>query len=152
VRTAVGAEHNSLWLVIRYGLVGAAVALIYIVSFKLLQIADLFPAVINSCLAFLIAVAVQYLGHAAITFRRTVRDGAQAVRFALTVGMGMVLSAIVVGCVGPALGIRDHYSALAVIVIVPFFNFIVFKVWAFAPGRRRDLDRCAGVSSDCRDS
>jgi len=95
---------------LRFALVGAAVAALYLLlyaGFLAFGVAQL----LANALAFLTAVAVQYLGQAGVTFDAPWRDGAQAGRFGVMIGLGLVTSTIVTGFIGPSLVLQLHILA-----------------------------------------
>ena len=118
-RPAQGSARSTLDQVIRYAFVGTVVALIYLVIFYCVQAVGQMSPVVSSSLAFLLAVMVQYVAHAAVTFRRPLRDRTQAVRFASTIAMGLAFSVLVMGYLAPSWGVRDDLAALIVVAAVP---------------------------------
>lgn len=121
--------------IVRYSIVGLSVAVMYVACLNLLERAQLAPTAVNSALAFIIAVAFQYVAQGAFTFRRPLQDRLQLARFATTVALGFVISTLVVSYLGPRVGLSTFISSLAVVVLLPFFNFAMFIVWVFADKR-----------------
>lgn len=115
----------------RYAFVGVSVALVYLVAFACLEQASFLPSLWNSAIAFLAAVIVQYVAQGALTFRRPLNDARQVLRFATTVTIGLVLSSLMVGYVGPLIGLSNFAASLVVVIALPVFNFIVFLLWVF---------------------
>ena len=120
--------------IIRFALVGTGVAALYVLLYLALIAMGLgvFPA---NALAFLTAVAVQYLGQTAFTFRTSLRDPHQAIRFAVMIGFGLMTSALITDLVGPAMGWAAFVSAAIVTLVLPVQNFVIMSRWVFA--RRR---------------
>ena len=116
---------------LRFALVGAAVALAYVALYLLLLQAGLGRGLANA-LAFGLAVAGQYLGQTLFTFRRPLNAPRQVLRFAAMIGLGLVSSAAITGALAPALGLPDPVAALAVTVILPIQNYILMKAWVYA--------------------
>lgn len=120
---------------LRFALVGAAVAALYLLlyaGFLAFGVAQL----LANALAFLTAVAVQYLGQAGVTFDAPWRDGAQAGRFGVMIGLGLATSTIITGIIGPSLGLSTPAAAIAVTLVLPVQNFLIMSRWVFA--RRHD--------------
>ncbi len=125
--------------IIRFALVGTTVAALYILlyaGFLALGLAQ----VLANALAFLMAVAVQYLGQAGFTFDAPWRDSAQALRFIAMIGLGLLTSALITGALGPALGWHTLISAAVVTLVLPVQNFVIMSRWVFS-------DRCEPMES-----
>lgn len=124
-------SRPALSELLRFAVVGVAVALLYLCLFVLLVRLGA-PRVAANATAFAVAVAVQYLGQSAWTFRRRWSDGGQARRFLATIALGFVTSTALSAFVGPALGWPDWLSAAAVTVVLPVQNYVLFRIWVFA--------------------
>jgi putative flippase GtrA len=116
---------------VRFAIVGAVVALTYMAGYVAL-LALGFPQPLANAAAFLAAVALQYLGQAGFTFRRPVRDPAQALRFAAMIGLGLMTAAAITGWAGPRLGLSDWMAALAVTLFLPVQNYVFMSAWVFS--------------------
>ncbi|MDT8344357.1 MAG: GtrA family protein [Thermohalobaculum sp.] len=126
---------------VRFALVGVSVALIYYVLFLWLRSADL-ARVLASTLAFAVAVAVQYVAQTWWTFGASPARGRYARRFAAMVGTGAILSAVITGILGPAVGASDAVAAAVTVVTLPVFNFVVMSAWVYRdPGPGQPLER-----------
>lgn len=119
----------------RFALVGTAVAVLYILLYAGFMALGM-PQAIANALAFLVAVAVQYLGQAGLTFDAPWRDRTQALRFAAMIGLGLLTSALITGALGPAFGWHALVSAAVVTLVLPIQNFVIMSRWVFS--RRRD--------------
>ncbi|MCF6431571.1 MULTISPECIES: GtrA family protein [unclassified Leisingera] len=117
--------------VLRFSIVGATVAGLYVLGYTALLASGLAQASAN-VLAFAVAVAVQYVLQTAWTFRRPLGMPEQMLRFSCTIAAGFAVSALITGVIGPALGWADWLSAAAVTVILPVQNFIIFRLWVYA--------------------
>jgi putative flippase GtrA len=118
---------------LRFALVGGLVAMLYIALYLVfLQIG--FAQPVANALAFLLAVAVQYVGQAGFTFQSRLNDAPQITRFVLMIGCGLITSAIITGAVGPLLSLPDWAAALAVTLILPLQNYVIMTRWVFAHG------------------
>ncbi|SLN72510.1 GtrA-like protein [Roseivivax jejudonensis] len=118
---------------LRFGIVGAGVAALYVLLYVAFLRAGI-PQGVANVAAFLIAVAVQYAGQGAFTFGRPLADPAQALRFAVMIGLGLLTSAVVTGAIGPAAGLPDWASAALVAVVLPLQNFVLMSLWVFTGG------------------
>jgi putative flippase GtrA len=118
-------------LAMSFALVGATVALAYVLAFLGLQALGLGRAEANAA-AFLGAVALQYLGQTIFTFRRPLALLDQATRFVVMILLGLVVSALITTRIGPALGLADMVSAVIVTVVLPVQNFILMRFWVYA--------------------
>lgn len=117
--------------ILRFSVVGATVAGLYVLGYTALLAAGLPQAPANA-LAFAAAVAVQYILQTWWTFRRPLGLPDQMARFACTIAAGFAVSALITGMIGPMLGWADWLSAAAVTVILPVQNFIIFRLWVYA--------------------
>ncbi|UWQ75327.1 GtrA family protein [Leisingera sp. M658] len=117
--------------VLRFSIVGATVAGLYVLGYTTLLASGLAQASAN-VLAFAAAVAVQYVLQTAWTFRRPLGMPEQMLRFSCTIAAGFAVSALITGVIGPALGWADWLSAAAVTVILPVQNFIIFRLWVYS--------------------
>lgn len=120
--------------VLRFALVGALVALIYVAGYLLLLALGV-PQMLANGAAFMGAVALQYLGQAGFTFRRKLADRAQVLRFIVMIGLGLVTAALITGFLAPQLGLPDWAAALAVALILPVQNYIFMTLWVFSKSR-----------------
>lgn len=117
--------------ILRFSVVGATVAGLYVLAYTALLGAGAGQAAANA-LAFSGAVAVQYVLQTWWTFRRPLALPDQMARFACTIAAGFAVSALITGVIGPALSWADWLSAAAVTVILPVQNFIIFRLWVYA--------------------
>ncbi len=121
----------------RYTIVGVSVAGVYLGMLSLLEIVDFAPSMVNSAIAFVIAVIFQYIAQGAFTFKRALKDSGQIARFATTVTAGLAISTFIVGHAGPSLGYSTLASSFVVVALLPIFNFLMFLFWVFVDGARR---------------
>ncbi len=142
MQASIKDASGSFTLLGRYGMVGVAVAVIYVVLLQLFEWLAVSQPGWNSATAFVIAVLFQYIGQGTFTFRRPLNDKRQIARFTVTVTVGLAMSSFIVGSVGPALGVSTLVSSLAVAALLPIFNFIVFLLWVFVD-RARTKSRSA---------
>ncbi len=120
---------------VRFACVGAVVALVYVAGYLVLLALGL-PQPLANAVAFLSAVALQYVGQAGFTFRRPIRDRAQVLRFGVMIGLGLVTATAITAWAGPHLGLSDAFAALAAALILPVQNYVFMSAWVFArPGR-----------------
>jgi putative flippase GtrA len=116
---------------LRFAIVGGTVALVYMAAYLGLLALGL-PQVLANALAFLGAVALQYLGQALFTFRAPLRDRAQAGRFAAMILCGLVTAALITGPLATRLGLPDGLAALAVMLLLPVQNYVFMILWVFS--------------------
>lgn len=118
---------------LRFALVGGAVAATYVFAYLLLLQAAL-PQQLANLLAFGLAVALQYIGQTLFTFERRLADTSQALRFVVMIGLGLLASALITGWVGPRLGLSNGIAALLVTLILPLQNFFLMSLWVYTKG------------------
>ena len=114
----------------RFAVVGTIVAACYVV-FYLGLIKFGFSQPVANAVAFLCAVAIQYLGQTLWTFEQPLNTPGQITRFICTIGLGLLISALITGLLGPALGWADWVSAIFVTVVLPVQNYLIFKSWVY---------------------
>ena len=122
-------SRDTAYQTLRFGIVGVGVAALYVLLYLGFQ--TVMAQSVANGLAFLIAVAVQYLGQTLFTFRRPLAVPAQIGRFVAMIGCGLVMSALITGMVGPALGWADWMSAVIVTVVLPVQNYLFMKLWVY---------------------
>ncbi|WP_370400222.1 GtrA family protein [Sulfitobacter sp. JB4-11] len=122
----------------RFALVGIVVAATYVALYLLFMAVGLTQSLSNAG-AFLLAVALQYVGQAGFTFGAKLSDAPQATRFGLMICCGLITSALITGVFGPGIGLPNWLSAVVVTVVLPFQNYLIMTRWVFlTPGKRVD--------------
>ena len=126
----------SLWerQLIRYGCVGAGLAVFYVaLAWGLDAAIPALPLWASSATSLVVTIALQYVLHAALTFRSELADMNQAVRFAITTGNALVLSTL-------ATTLGQHWLSLPSVVVfaalslaIPAWNYLFFSLWVFRP-------------------
>lgn len=120
---------------LRFGFVGASVALIYVALYVGFLALGWWQVPANAA-AFLLAVLVQYVAQAGFTFRARLGDWGQIARFAWMIACGFVTSALVTGAVAPMLGLAPAAAALIVALVLPVQNYLLMSRWVFRPVRK----------------
>ena len=115
---------------IRFALIGAMTAAIYFVLSELFQDVLGWHLMWASATAFTLAVVFQYVGHGAFTFGRRLREVAQIIRFSITVGIGLVLSILLVA-LGEQWQVAREVVLLTVMIVATLTNWLVFRWWVF---------------------
>ena len=115
----------------RFMLVGTGVAVLYIALYAGLSALGV-PHLPANTLAFLLAVAVQYVGQAGFTFNATLRDPYQVLRFGVMICFGLVSSTLITGLLGPAMGWSALLSAAVVTLVLPIQNYVIMSRWVFS--------------------
>ena len=114
---------------LRFAIVGAGVALFYVLVYLALTNV-LLPGAAN-VVAFLLAVFLQYIAQTVYTFRRPLAVPTQIERFIAMVGCGLVVSAAITGWVGPTVGWPDWVAAAIVTIVLPVQNYLFMKLWIY---------------------
>ncbi len=120
----------DLGRILRFCFVGGLVALIYVALFLGLREFG-FARGPASVVAYGCAVLFQYFAQTAWTFRRALFSVGYAWRFAVMVALGAGFSVLITAAIGPTLGLHDAVSAAIVVVITPFFNFLMMILWVY---------------------
>ena len=134
---------GPLWArVLRYGIMGTSVALVYSVTIVLLVDAfGIRNATLASVLAFVILQPLAYLAHRQVTFFDSSRDAMEPVRFSITTATSFLVTTFGMYVVTEIL----HWSYLFGIalnwLVIPAMNFLIYLIWVFRPaevGATRD--------------
>lgn len=125
--------------IIRFAVVGATVAAVYIVLYLLL-LAFGVPQLKANLAAFLLAIVLQYVGQTMWTFRRPLAVPDQLGRFLFTISLGLLVSGLITGTLGPALGWENWVSAALVTVVLPVQNYLFFRNWVFS-GKSNSMEK-----------
>ena len=120
--------------IVRFAIVGVSVAALYVALYTAFLALGMAQMLANG-LAFLLAVAVQYLGQAGFTFGAPWRDGAQGMRFGVMISLGLLTSAVITGLVGPAFGWPVLAASVVVTLVLPIQNYLIMSRWVFLSGR-----------------
>jgi len=127
---SVKMKQETRSIVFRFAVVGTIVAACYVILYLTLLAMGLSQPFAN-IVAFLTAVAIQYVGQALWTFRRSLAIPRQIGRFLGTIGLGLVVSALITSVLGPSFGWSSWVSAVLVTLVLPVQNFIFFRIWVF---------------------
>lgn len=114
---------------LRFGTVGIAATLLYIVLSSIFIFADIAP-VIASAASYIICMFASYLGHRFLTFRSTHAPSKEFGKFVVVTLAGLLTSTCVMAAT-ICLGFDASLGVLAVVVSIPIVNFVIFKVWVF---------------------
>lgn len=123
-------RRAELHRIVRFAIVGVAVAAVYAILFFLFREIGL-ARWVSSVLAFGSAVAFQYLAQTVFTFRASLNAQGQLPRFLVTIGFGLAISTLITSIVGPALDWPEAISVLVVTVVLPVTNFLLFRLWVY---------------------
>lgn len=124
--------------IIRFAIVGATVAAVYIVLYLALLAFGVLQLMAN-LVALLLAIILQYVGQTMWTFRRPLVVPEQLGRFLFTVSLGLLVSGFITGTLGPALGWANWVSAAIVTVVLPAQNYLFFRSWVF-PDKNNSME------------
>lgn len=114
----------------RFALVGGIVALTYIALYLLFLAVGMPQIAANAC-AFLLAIAVQYVGQGRFTFGKRLKDREQGLRFVVMVSLGLLTAALITGWIAKIVGLSDAIAALIVTVVLPVQNYLIMSNWVF---------------------
>ena len=117
----------------RFCVVGAVSAAAYVAAMSMAVEWLEWSATAGSVLAFAVGTIVSYLGNALWTFR-TRPTSANLGRFLVVIGVGLVLNTSLAWLLD-RLGLHYLLISLAVLIVVPAWNFAGHARWTFAAGR-----------------
>jgi len=118
-------------LLVRYGLVGGALTLIYILMTAVIIELLRWPALVSSVTAFTLNLPAAYFGHRHGTFQAEGSHLLQARRFVIAMTVAFTVSTLSIIIIVNMM--RLHYSLALVTTafLVPLINFFVLKQWVF---------------------
>ena len=123
-------DNGEIGRILRFSVIGASVAVIYIVAFIILSRQGASPYIAN-LIAFALAVTFQYVGQTLWTFRGSLGNGIQGVRFVVSIGVGLLLSTVISSLLAPAFEWSPWLAATLVAVLLPITNFVAFRFWVY---------------------
>lgn len=132
-------DRAELGRLIRFSVTGTGVAAFYVVAYVLLFHTGV-PAFWSNLVAFVSAVAVQYVVQTVWTFRGRLDDSLQGMRFVTTVSLGLAFSTLISAVIGPYLNWPAWLAAVLVAVTLPVTNYIVFRFWVYGIGSAHGED------------
>jgi putative flippase GtrA len=124
-------SDNQFIRFIRFGIVGATTAAIYFVLyFGLRGLTSLGPAE-SSTIAYVAAIAFQYVAHARFTFGKRPADAGQATRFLVNVALGGVIAALIMEYGPGLLNVSEFVCGLLLIVVLAAYNWTMMRLWVY---------------------
>jgi putative flippase GtrA len=116
--------------IFRFGTIGTATAGVF---YGLVAGGSLFSveSVWMTSVAYVAAITFQYFGHTLFTFRADVKSKRQIYRFLVVNFFGWIFSAVTVNWLGPMYGLDAWLGAFIVVITLPVYNYVAFRMWAF---------------------
>jgi hypothetical protein len=127
--------------VLRYGIAGVAVSLLYAVLVIALERGlPMLGPTCNAALAFLMVQPVGLLLHSVISYPETVRMRARlpkiGLRFVVTNAAGFAISTGGMALVTGPLSASYLWGIAVAWALIPALNFVIYLVWVFQPAHR----------------
>ena len=123
---------GEIWTVMRFGLVGAAATLTYLVCSIILLGSGIAPVTVN-LIAFAVSLTLSYLGQYYFTYRAANAHARLSLRYAIaTLVLIAICSILHRGLLQLALDPR--LASLAVTIAYPLLSFILNHGWAYRRG------------------
>jgi len=120
---------------VRFAFIGGLVAVTYLLLY-LLFLSLGFAQLLSNALAFLIAVAVQYIGQSMFTFGKGLKDRVQGIRFVTMIGLGLLTATLITSFIAPYFGLRDAVAGVIVTLVLPLQNYLIMSRWVFVSGAK----------------
>lgn len=122
--------------VLRYGIVGLVVSIIYSLVIVLLVVQfQMQNPTAASVLAFAVVSPIAYCAHRYITFFDAARDPCQPLRFALTTVSSFLVAIGGMYVITDGLG-RSYLLGIALNwALIPAVNFLIYTIWVFRLGK-----------------
>ena len=122
--------------VVRYGIVGVAISLIYSLGvIHLVSQLHMSNATLGSVLTFVAILPLAYAAHRYITFFDAGSDSFQLARFVVTTVAGFLITTVGMYVIT---NVTKSSYLLAVAlnwVVIPPMNFLIYFIWVFRVGR-----------------
>ncbi len=123
--------NDEMSALIRFAVIGALTALIYLGTYLILRAGTDLHAAIDSIIAYAAAIAFQYVGHARYTFRKQLASRTQLFRFLINNAIGCAVAAIIMSVAPALLVISEFQTGLIVIATLPLYNWIMMRFWVY---------------------
>jgi putative flippase GtrA len=123
-----GLSRERALFLVRYVIVGGSVAVLYALVYWLAE--PQLSAYGAATIAFASAIVAQYIGHAKFTFGVPAKNRGQLFRFIVTTCFGY-MTAMSVAWASETYGLGRGPSVVAMLVLIPIVNFLVFVFWVF---------------------
>ncbi|MGW0614328.1 GtrA family protein [Streptomyces sp. NPDC002788] len=128
--------------VVNFALVGGSGVAVNLLVFNVLLHGLLWPAMVATVLASLVAMSSNYLGFRYVTYRdRASRTRSQIVLFFAFSGIGVVMESGLFYAGYHGLGLAGPFESNAVkalsILLASAFRFLVYRTWVFQHDARR---------------
>jgi len=118
-------------LLVRYGLVGSALALTYILLTAVIIEMLAWPALLSSITAFALNLPAAYFGHRHGTFQAEGSHLMQARRFVIAMTVAFTVSTLSIIIIVNVMHLHYSIALLTTLFCVPMINFFVLKQWVF---------------------
>jgi len=122
---------TKLHRLVRFSMAGAATTLFYFAIVNALVLAVGTAPVAASVIGYLTAIAMAYGLQSRFTFRTDSDSGDQITRFLITSFAGLAFSYGVMVVVSGLLHWHYLIGTLAVCMLIPVGNYLVFSIWVF---------------------
>jgi putative flippase GtrA len=121
--------------IIRYGVTGLAISIVYSAGVVLLvALMGSESATLASVLAFIAVAPIAYAAHRYITFFDASRDAWQPLRYAVTTTSSFLVTTVGMYVVTEVLG-RSYLMGVALNwALIPAMNFVIYFIWVFRAG------------------
>jgi len=132
--------------IIRFGSVGSVATVLHVILAMMTREAfNIVPLAANFT-GFVGAILFSYIGHARFTFRQTVNQSDQFLRFIIAGLVSLGTSSFLVWILNSVLGIDFGVAMIAVAVVVPMMTYLVLRFWVFESEREAAKPDWIGLS------
>lgn len=121
--------RETILQLVRFGIVGISATITYFCTgMALSYLTALHPLVVH-VLAFLISLAVSYLGHAHFTFG--VAGTRYVIRYAIITGVLFAASSLLTVIQTQIFSLSSSLNVTIITFIYPIFSFLLHRFWTF---------------------
>lgn len=116
---------------VRFGISGVFTTVAYFLASNALHYGMDIPASTSSLLSYAMAVVLSYLLQSMFTFQTKNHSSQQVTRFAVVTLAGLAVSWGLVKALTGYLHQPAWVSTIAVCIVIPLLNYVLFHIWVF---------------------
>jgi putative flippase GtrA len=122
--------------IVSFGIVGITTAICYALLIQLFRTTFDFGLLWSGTLAYPLAMVINYIGQAALTFRVRLRDKQQFARFIAANLIYYATSMAIMSVLPLKYGVNEAVAILVVVIALPIVNFALYLFWVFKAKRQ----------------
>src|SRR5579864_521758 len=125
-------SSTRLAQLIRFAVVGGFSTGMFLIGQYLFVGLLRFPVILGTTLSFAIGISISYIGHHAITFRRSGAHLHYGPRFVVVTALMLVISNLLAYGMVTVAGVNYLSGSLVIAIVYPVGSFVLQSLWVFA--------------------